>query len=253
LGFNEPANLWKGVEVLPPPMFCTDTYAAPNGDISIDKPVEVCILAPTGVEGAIRSTTDESTPTSESTLYNGTFSLDKSAVITAKFFNERGESPKVTAHYRVADTKAGNGLHYAFYHCPQSREMPSFATLTPVASGKCFEPGIKTPELQALAEKYKSNFGVAFTGWIQIDCEGVYTFNVWSNGAHRLYINSKQIVNKDEMSGGGVSGRIELQKGFYPIRLEFFSKEGQTLDVRYDTKGLSVRMLPADKLFVSVK
>ena len=252
-GFNEPANLWKGVEVLPPPMFCTDTYNPPFGDISVDKPAEVCIYAPIGVEGSIRYTTDESMPTRESALYEGALSLDKSAIVTAKLFNDDGESPRITAFYRVADTKAGNGLQYAFYHCPQAQDMPSFTALTPVATGICYEPGFKTPELQALAEKYKSYFGLVCTGWVQIDHNGVYTFNVSSSGAHRLYVNSKLIIHKIDMSGGGISGKIELQKGFYPIRLEFFSKEGQNLNVSYETKVFPVRVLPADKLFVNKK
>jgi len=101
LGFNEPTNLWKGVEVLPPPMFYTDTYYPPDNAVPVDAPVEVCIQAPLGVEGVIRYTTDESMPTRESTLYEGAFLLDKSTIITAKFFNNDGESPKVTAKYRV--------------------------------------------------------------------------------------------------------------------------------------------------------
>ena len=252
-GFNEPANLWKGVEVLPPPVFCTDTYNPPHGDISVDKPVEVCINTPLGVEGEIRYTTDESMPTRESALYGGAFSLDQSAIVTVKLFNDHGESPRVRAHYRVADTKAGNGLQYAFYHCPEAREMPSFSTLKPVASGICYEFGIKTPELDALVKQYRNYFGITFTGWVQIDRDGVYTFNVSSGGAHRLYVNSKLIVYKYEMSGGAVSGRIELQKGMYPVRLEFFSKEGQNLDVNYESRGFPIRLLPADKLFVRKK
>ena len=98
LGFDEPANLWKGVEVLPPPMFCTDTYYPP---IAVDKSVEVCIQAPLGVEGVIRYTTDESIPTRESTLYTGAFLLDKSTIVIAKLFNDDGESPKVIAQYRI--------------------------------------------------------------------------------------------------------------------------------------------------------
>ena len=104
-----------------------------------------------------------------------------------------------------------------------------------------------------LANKYKNYFGIAFTGWVQIDHEGVYTFHVRSNGAHRLYVNSRLIVNKNEMSRSIVSGKIELQKGFYPIRLEYFSIEGQLLEVYYETKVLPIRMLPADKLFVNKK
>jgi hypothetical protein len=249
-GFDEPKNLWTdGVEVLPPPRFASKTYYPPHGDLSVDRPVEVNILVPSGVEGEIRYTTDGSTPTRASTLYKGTFPLDRSAVVTARLFSANGESSQAVAQYRVADTKAGNGLNYAFYHHPDAKEMPSFAAMKPVATGVTYEIGMKTPELQALKNRYKSNFGVSYSGWIQIDEPGLYTFTLWSSGGHRLYINSDLILTKSILDGGGTSGQVELQKGVYPVKVDFFSRGGSEADLYYSSAGLKERMVPANILY----
>jgi predicted AlkP superfamily pyrophosphatase or phosphodiesterase len=104
-GFGEPDNLWKGVEVLPPPAFATETYNAPYGGSAVNKPATVTIKAPLGVEGVVRYTTDGSVPTRESTVYNGPFTVDAPTVVTAKLFNDKGESPKVVGTYNVTYTK----------------------------------------------------------------------------------------------------------------------------------------------------
>ncbi|MDR3268540.1 MAG: alkaline phosphatase family protein [Tannerella sp.] len=101
-GFDEPANLWTdGIDVLPPPRFRAETYSAPNGIFTVDVPAEVHILIPEGVEGEIRYTTDESTPTRNSTLYREPFTVDRYTVITARLFGDKGESPQAVAFYRV--------------------------------------------------------------------------------------------------------------------------------------------------------
>ncbi|MDR1938003.1 MAG: alkaline phosphatase family protein [Tannerellaceae bacterium] len=104
-GFDEPANLWQGVEVLPPPVFHTETYNPPHGGVFVDTPAEVKIKKPAGVNGEIRFTVDESVTTRESALYEGTFTVDQSTVIRAKLFNENGESPVVTAEYKVENSQ----------------------------------------------------------------------------------------------------------------------------------------------------
>ncbi|MDR1918597.1 MAG: alkaline phosphatase family protein [Tannerellaceae bacterium] len=103
-GFEEPANLWQGVEILPPPVFHTETYNPPHGG-SFDTQAEVKIKIPAGVKGEIRYTIDESVPTRESALYETVFTVEKSTVIRAKIFGEKAESPVVTAEYTVGNNK----------------------------------------------------------------------------------------------------------------------------------------------------
>ncbi|MGV8094049.1 MAG: alkaline phosphatase family protein [Mangrovibacterium sp.] len=104
-GFEEPDNIWKGVELLPPPVFATTTYEPPLGGTSVDKPAEVNLSIPAGTQGVIRYTTDGSVPTRESAEYKGPFTVDSTTVVTAKLFNDKGESPKVTGQFTVTYTK----------------------------------------------------------------------------------------------------------------------------------------------------
>jgi hypothetical protein len=239
------------VEVLPPPRFASKTFYPPHGDISIDEPVEVNMIVPVGAEGEIRYTTDGTTPVRTSTLYEGTFTLDKSANVKARLFSANGESPQVTAQYRVVDTKAGNGLNYAFYHVPGAKKIPNFTTLKPVATGVTYEVNMIAPELKALKEQYKSDYGVTYSGWIQIDEPGIYEFSVWSSCAHRLYVNSNLLHNKDFLKEGHASGKIELQKGRYPLKVEFFSTGNDVglLDLYYDGVGGAKGVVPANILY----
>lgn len=249
--FDEPANLWTaGVDVLPPPRFYTESFYPPHGALTVDEPAEVKIAVPEGAEGEIRYTTDGTAPTRASALYQAPFKVNTYTVVTARLFSSTGESPQAVAQYRVADTGAGNGLDYAFYHLPGAQEMPpSFATLKPAATGVCYEAGVKTPELTALKAACPKDFGIVYTGWIEIDKPDTYTFLIWSSGAHRLYINSGLVFCKNFPDGGGTSGKLRLEKGRYPVRIEFFSHGGSDIDFYYSTADLSERIVPANSLF----
>jgi hypothetical protein len=252
-GFDEPDNLWKGeVELLPPPVFLSETTGASYGGLAVDQSAEVKIKAPAGVEGVVRYTTDGSAPTRESTLYTAPFTLEKSAIVTTKLFGEGGESPKVTARYRVADSQAGNGLNYALYHQPGAKEIPSFAAMQPVATGVCYEFGLNTPGIASLKNQYKAGIGVCFTGWIQIDTDGAYTFRIESDGGYRLFVNSTLVVYNGYLGGYSGSGKVDLKKGLYPVKLEYFDDgNGGELDVHYEASGVPRQLVPADKLFRS--
>jgi hypothetical protein len=103
-GFDEPDNLWKEWEVLPSPRFAAEDYKAPFGGTFVDR-ATVAILPPEGTEGVIRYTTDESTPTAESPVYNAPFTVEKTTVVNAKMFSDKGESVKVVAVYKITDDR----------------------------------------------------------------------------------------------------------------------------------------------------
>ncbi|MDR1456392.1 MAG: alkaline phosphatase family protein [Tannerella sp.] len=101
-GFDEPDNLWTEREVLPSPRFASETYNAPFGGEFVDR-ATVVILPPEGTEGIVRYTTDESTPTAGSPVYEAPFTVEKTTVVNAKMFSDKGESVKVTAVYKITD------------------------------------------------------------------------------------------------------------------------------------------------------
>ncbi|MDR1525211.1 MAG: alkaline phosphatase family protein [Tannerella sp.] len=255
---NGPAPTYGETEVLPPPMFYADPVAVPHGGLSVDKPAEVVIKKPVGVEGDIRYTLDGSMPTRTSALYDGTLRLEKSARVMAKLFGANCESPRVSAQYRVADSKAGNGLHYTFYTLPSDiREMPAFTTLKPVAEGICYELDFFAPGFSDLRTRYPQNMAVCFTGWIEIEKEGPYTFYIWTKGGSKLYIKSDMVLNNRRLGDSETKGEIYLEKGRHPLRLEYARKQHlhpevqETINLEYEGEGMFRQKIPADRLFLN--
>lgn len=261
-GFDEPANWWPSADVLPSPAFVTkeinETFV--YGGLWVDEPAVVNIKARPDTKGDIRYTLDLTVPTVASPLFAAPVRLDEPGVVKAKIFGQTGESMTVEGQYRVADTRAGNGLNYTLYHCPEQQSMPSFDGLKPVSRGVCYEFGFHTPEnrktmpLNEAIAAYQNRIAVLYEGWVEIDADKEYEFHVWSTGGSKLFIGNELIVNNRSNGHTGNSGCIELTKGRHPIRVEFFhidNATGSILNVYYEARGLPKMLLPAEKLFLN--
>ena len=261
-GFDEPANWWPSADVLPSPAFITkeinETFL--YGGLWVDEPAVLNIAMRPDTKGDIRYTLDLSAPTLASTLYTQPVKLNKPGGVKAKIFGQTGESMMVEAQYRMADTKAGNGLKYTLYHCPDQQTMPSFAGLKPVNQGTCYEFGFHTPEnrttmpLNEAIAAFQNRIAVLYEGWIEIDADADYEFGLWSTGGSKLYIGNELIVNNRSNGHTGASGGIALTKGRHPIRVEFFHNDqatGSILNATYEARGMQKRLIPAEKLFLN--
>jgi len=248
-GFDEPENIYTGTEILPPPAFISKEIKTVYGGLFVDTVAVVNIKRPIGVEGDIRYTTDGTTPTRESSLYSGPFTLDKSAIVNTKIFGRNGESPMVSAQYRVVYSKDGNGVNYSFFSLPGEKKMPPLNS-KPVSKGVCYEIGLNAPEINSLKKKYNTDYGMCFTGWLKIDSDANYTFRIWSDGGYRLFINSTLVTENNILSGSNSEGTIQLAKGSYPFKIEYFTHEKSgSLDVYYEASGMPIQFLPGNKLF----
>ncbi|MBN2013312.1 family 20 glycosylhydrolase [candidate division KSB1 bacterium] len=94
------------------------------------------------------------------------------------------------------------------------------------------------------------NFGVVYSGYIEIRSTGVYKFTTTSDDGSRLFIGDKLIVDNDGDHGDtDRHGEIALEKGWHPIRVEFFQAGGgKTLVVSYEGPGIPKSEIPADVL-----
>jgi hypothetical protein len=248
-GFDEPAGRWRGPVLIPPPVFPVEDR--PHGGLFVDRPAEVNISMPAGEEGVIRYTTDGSLPTRESDVYTAPFTVDRSTVVNARLFNARGESPTVTACYRVADTKSGNGLRFRIYRQPVMKEMPDFRSLRPAGEGVCYEFSLNSsPDLQALRSRYGENYAMTFAGKLRIDGDGTYVFRLHSEDGSKLYIGPELVINKSGLGESVSTGRIDLKAGLHPIRLEYFKQGGGgEITLYYEGPDGGNRIVPADRLF----
>lgn len=111
-------------------------------------------------------------------------------------------------------------------------DIPKTTTLMPNI------PASKTPKHAGILPNFdnlsggdfkelEDNFALIATGHLKIEKEGTYTFHIWSDDGSKLYINDKQVIDNDGQHGaefGEVS--IEMKKGYYPFKLEYFQGGG---------------------------
>ena len=136
-----------------------------------------------------------------------------------------------------------NGLRYKYYEGSWST-LPSFASQPVRKRGTVanFDLGVRQRE---------ENFGIVFSGSIQINTSGTYTFYTDSDDGSRLFIDGKQIVNNDGLHASRErSGSVNLSPGRHAIEVRFFERSrNQILKVQYAGPGVSKQSIPDKVLF----
>jgi predicted alpha/beta superfamily hydrolase len=199
-----------------------------SGTVLKDKPFKVWYFDD---PSSFRYTTDGSEPTMTSQKMQGQITLPGPAVFKLKRFSNRSRYDSTTtgnfmegkvwpAKAKVKNIKPG-GFHYTYYE-GQWDKLPDFKTLKPVQSGitdKSFDIN-KFPR--------QNNFALLIEGYIEVKEDGYYIFGLASDDGSKLYVNSQLIADEDGLHGSDKTKSyiVPLQKGFYPIRLEYFQKDG---------------------------
>ncbi len=139
--------------------------------------------------------------------------------------------------------RGSNGLRYRYYEGVWPK-LPDFTNQSVRKEGVVanFDLNVRQRE---------DDFGLVFTGSIQIDAAGSYTFHVNSDDGSQLYINGKLVVdNNGRHATRERSGAIYLSKGKHPIKLTYFEYvRNQVLEVRYAGPGISKQRIPSKVLF----
>lgn len=122
------------------------------------------------------------------------------------------------------------GLKYSYYEGSWD-SLPDFSKLKPVATGLADS----TFSIQKLPAK--TNFACLLEGYVEIVLDGYYIFAIVSDDGSKLYLGDKLLIDHDGLHGESPrSFVLPLQKGFYPIRIEYFQKEGgSAFDLVYMT------------------
>lgn len=204
-----------------------------NGIVVKGKPVKIWYFDD---PSKVRYTTDGSEPTLASPKMKSLIFLSGPGRVTAKTFTNGNRYNKTT----TGDFKEGpfvapaptaknfqpGGLHYNYYEGDWNK-LPNFKTLKPVKSG------VTDSSFNFSKLPRKTNFALLFEGLVEIKEDGYYVFGVSSDDGSRLYISNQLIIDHDGLhSNEDIKSYIlPLQKGFYPIRLEYFQKDGP-LDLR---------------------
>ncbi|MFP4107041.1 MAG: PA14 domain-containing protein, partial [Phycisphaerae bacterium] len=108
----------------------------------------------------------------------------------------------------------------------------------------------QTLETLPYADNRKENISVRWTGQIQIETPGKYTFTMASDDGQRLWVDGEKVI--DDWMAHGVereSGTVELKTGLHEIRIEWFQGDGGGETTTYwKGPGFEEEKLPADVL-----
>jgi predicted alpha/beta superfamily hydrolase len=121
---------------------------------------------------------------------------------------------------KLKNAKKG-GLKYSYYEGKWD-SLPDFSKLKPIKTG------VADSTFQIGAIQNPFNFACLFEGFIQIEKDGYYVFGLDSDDGSKFYLNGKLLLNNDGIHGTGniKSYVVPLQKGFYPVKIEFFQRGG---------------------------
>ena len=91
-----------------------------------------------------------------------------------------------------------------------------------------------------------NHFTLAYTGFINIQYDGLYKFYLTSDDGSRLLINDQLVVDNDGDHGPETkSGEIKLKKGKYAFRIDYFENiGGELLKVEYEGPSLEKQEVP---------
>lgn len=213
-----------------------------NGILLKNKPVKMWFF---GDSSNVRYTTDGTEPTLASAKIKKEFTLSAPGKLIAKRFSNNGrydtssvgefkEGTYLPALSKVKNAIPG-GFNYAYYEGKWDK-VPDFSKLKPIKSGLT-DTAFKLNKLPG-----KNNFALLIDGWLQIKEDGYYLFGLASDDGSKLYINNRLVIDHDGLhsNDSAKSYILPLKKGFYPIRVEYFQKEGDAdLDLLYLTPGIS--------------
>jgi hypothetical protein len=252
-GFNEPTNLWPGKTILPFPEILPARYLYQQaGALVVNKDAWVKIQDPENGE-QIRFTLDGSDPDSLSAIYLDSFQVNKTTVVKARSFDKQGNESMVNiAYFRVLKKPDSNGLQVRYYKGSEEwNHLPVFDYLTADTAWISYEFNLDRNHILTLLGKNQEAFGAVLAGYLSIDQPGEYQFFTQCDDGSKLFINGKMVVDNDGDHGVVErSGKIKLDKGLFPIRIEYYNGHGGFwLDAFYKGPGVPKQIIPADKLF----
>ena len=188
----------------------------------------------------IRYTTDGSVPTRESPVAEGlnVVSLTASFVIKALCFkngtavsglSEMGLSrEKPLSAIAVQNTQPG--LEYRYYEGIWG-QLPDFSLLKPLDTGIA-------QNIVLTMKKRNNDYGLAFSGYLQVPATGVYQFFLTSNDGSKMIISGKTLFNDGLHGMDEKSLDLALETGLHPIEIQYFQAGGgDGLKLEWKTVG----------------
>ncbi len=217
-----------------------------------NKKTTIVLFQPDNV--AIYYTLDGSVPDENSFKYEQPFPISQNLIFKAVAIDREGsKSNRVEIEFKeVPDLREPEPADDKFkgisYKCFKGEwdELPETNGLKPVSTGV-------TSGINLEPKCSDHGFCLDFNGFINVPEVEVYTFYTKSDDGSRLWIGDKLVVDNDGIHGEKEKwGQIALKKGFHPIRVRFFEREGYCrFKVFYRINGGKKKAIPSEILFHS--
>ncbi|MCE1198397.1 MAG: GH92 family glycosyl hydrolase [Marinilabiliales bacterium] len=194
---------------------------------------------------AIHYTLDGSRPDEKSPLYQRPVVVDQSTILRFAGFL-KGMLPSLPVSVSVTklpyeplpivekrDFKSG--LHYQYYEA-YVLDTEELDPLTPVSTGI-----VSTFSLEK--REREDNFGIIYSGFLDIPRDGIYTFSIKVNDQCVLWLGGKEFIR-------GGSRTIALKKGKYPVLEKYFQLGAKKFNqIFWEGPGIDKEEIPATALF----
>ncbi len=219
-----------------------DLPALRENVVFIDKET-LTLEKPTAVT-EIRYTTDGSTPTAASTLYNDPITVDNSTtfkVLTLGVGGRAGNTYTLKYDkqtYSPSVTPAFNGIKCRYF------EGNSFNSVKDTVSAKFIRQAIVN-EITIPSFCREESYALKFTTYIEVPEDGIYTFYQASDDGAVLRVDDRIVIDHDGFKGSNeVRGQIALQKGSHFLELSYFEAGGgNSVTLQFDGPSLQKRKL----------
>ena len=197
-----------------------------NGIVLKNKPVLIWVG---NAFPECRYTIDGSEPDKTSPRIDESFQITGPTKLVVKSFSTNGRYDK-TAKGNFELGKAlpplpkpgkihAGGLKYTYYEGTWEK-LPDFKKLKPVKTG------IADNTFKMTDFPKKTGFACLFEGYLEITKDGYYIFVLVSKDGSKLFLGDKLLIDNDGVhsSESVKSFVLPLEKGFYPVRMEYFQK-----------------------------
>ncbi|MFM7295881.1 MAG: PA14 domain-containing protein, partial [Planctomycetota bacterium] len=134
------------------------------------------------------------------------------------------------------------GWRYRYFEGSFPSAQPGFGDAVPVREGTL-------DVLAGLPEHRPDNFGFDFSGLIELEVAGTYTFWTWSDDGSNLWVDGRKVVENDgDHAPTERSGEIHLERGTHEIVIAMYEHGGnQDLRVQWQPPGGEKQDLPAGR------
>ncbi|SFD24047.1 Predicted hydrolase of the alpha/beta superfamily [Chitinophaga sp. CF118] len=211
-----------------------------NGIVLKDKPLKIWYFGDTT---KAHYTLDGTEPTVLSAKIQPEINLTDASKITVKQFTNRSRYDKIkTGDFTTEKalkpiSKQKNvisgGFHYAYYEGGWDTSA-NFKDLKPQKTG------ITNADFDADKLPRKNNYALVIDGLLEAKEDGYYIFVLDADKNSKLYLNNRLLIRwAGSYSNRTYSYILPLEKGFYPLRLEYLHKnEDFKLKLSYLTPSI---------------